>query len=104
MTVTSTVTTHSAFLSGKRFIVTLMTLVTVFCGLILGEHLLARASAADFAILDAYSPQRGCQALELDGESVGRPRPDFGFTDAFVNELAQGRPQLGSASSLLVPV
>src|ERR687890_2888478 len=104
MTVFRTVTTHLAFLSGKLFVVTVMTVVTVSCGPILGEHFLAGASAAVFVVLDADSPQRGRQALELAGESVGRTGPGFGFTDAFVNQLTQGRPQLGSTPRPLLPV
>src|ERR671921_521718 len=104
MTVSRTVTTHLAFLGRKLLIVTLMTLVTVFYRPILGKHLLAGASAAVFAVLDADSPQRGCQALELAGESVGRTGPGFGFTDAFIYELAQGHPQLGSTPRPLVLV
>src|SRR5919112_5560112 len=104
MTVSRTVTTHLAFLSGKLLIVTLMTVVTVFYRPILGKHLLAGASAAVFVVFDADSPQRGRQALELAGKSVGRTRPGFAFTDAFINELTQGRPQLGGASGPLVPV
>src|ERR687890_2138437 len=104
MTVSRTVTTHLAFLSGKLLVVTVMTLVTVSCRPILGKHLLAGASAAVFAVLDADSPQRGCQALELAGESVGRTGPGFGFTDAFIYELAQGHPQLGSTPRPLVLV
>src|ERR687890_1469374 len=104
MTVSRTVTTHLAFLSGKLLVVTLMTLVTVFYRPILGKHLLAGASAAVLVILDTDSPQRGRKALELAGESVGRTRPGFGFTDAFINELTQGRPQLGGASDPLVLV
>jgi hypothetical protein len=61
--VTKTITTHLAFLSGKLPVVTVMTVVTVSCGLVLGEHLLAGAPAAIFAVLDADPTQRGCQTL-----------------------------------------
>src|SRR5919112_4798370 len=96
MTVSRTVTTYLAFLSGKLLVVTVMTVVTVSCRPILGKHLLARASAAVFVVLDADSPQRGRQALKLAGESVGRTGPGFGFTDTFVHKLTQNRPQHGS--------